>query len=121
MTALGKLAAVTLDAPDPGALAEFYTALTGWKELFASDDFTYIGNSDGSQRLGFQKVTDLEVAGWPSSKKQFHLDFSVSDLGKAEELLLSKGATKPDFQPGGDKWTVLVDPVGHPLCLTTIV
>ena len=30
---------------------------------------------------------------------------------------LELGAGKPGFQPGGDRWTVLTDPSGHPFCL----
>ncbi len=28
------------------------------------------------------------------------------------------GATKPEYQPGADRWRVLTDPAGHPFCLT---
>jgi hypothetical protein len=31
---------------------------------------------------------------------------------------LDLGATKPDHQPGGDTWVVLIDPEGHPFCVT---
>jgi hypothetical protein len=24
---------------------------------------------------------------------------------------------RPDHQPGGDRWRVLLDPAGHPFCL----
>ncbi|USY17364.1 hypothetical protein NE857_18635 [Nocardiopsis exhalans] len=33
-------------------------------------------------------------------------------------MLLGLGAHKPEEQPGGDRWRVLVDPAGHPFCLT---
>jgi hypothetical protein len=35
--------------------------------------------------------------------------------------LLELGAAKPDFQPGEDRWRVLLDPAGHPFCITTLV
>ena len=35
----------------------------------------------------------------------------------AERELLELGATKPADQPG-ETWTVLLDPEGHPFCLT---
>ncbi|MGV9599187.1 VOC family protein [Streptosporangium sandarakinum] len=28
------------------------------------------------------------------------------------------GATRPEFQPGGDDWTVLADPEEHPFCVS---
>jgi predicted enzyme related to lactoylglutathione lyase len=121
MSSIGKLAAVTLDATDPEALAGFYTELTGWQKLFASADFAYIGSEDGSGRLGFQRVTDHVAPAWPSQDKQMHLDFSVEDLDAAEKRLLELGASKPDFQPAPDQWRVLQDPAGHPFCITTLV
>ncbi len=49
-----------------------------------------------------------------------HLDFSVVDLDESVERLKALGATKPDHQPGGEKWVVLIDPVGHPFCVTNM-
>lgn len=121
MSPIGKLAAVTLDATDPEALAEFYTELTGWQKLFSSTDFAYIGSEDGSDRLGFQRVGDHVAPEWPSQDKQMHLDFSVGDLEEAEKRLIELGASKPDFQPAPEKWRVLQDPAGHPFCITTMV
>ncbi|MER6530505.1 VOC family protein [Streptomyces sp. NPDC001508] len=120
MSPIGQLAAVTLDAPDPKALAAFYCDVTGWQTLFASEDFAYIGTPDGSSRIGFQRVESLKKPSWPGDDKQMHLDFSVSDLGEAVERLTALGATKPEHQPGGEKWVVLIDPAGHPFCVTTM-
>jgi hypothetical protein len=41
----------------------------------------------------------------------------VADLPKAVKKVVALGATRPDFQPGGDDWVVLIDPAGHPFCL----
>ncbi|MBZ6128916.1 VOC family protein [Streptomyces olivaceus] len=120
MSPIGQLAAVTLDAQDPKALAEFYSAVTGWQTLFASEDFAYIGTPDGSSRIGFQRVESLEKPSWPGGDKQMHLDFSVGDLDESVERLTALGATKPDHQPGGEKWVVLIDPAGHPFCVTNM-
>ncbi|MFJ4701340.1 VOC family protein [Streptomyces sp. NPDC088768] len=121
MPAIGQLAAVTLDAPDPQALSAFYAGLTGWQTLYASDDFVYIGTPDGAQRLGFQRAAEFRRPSWPGDDKQLHLDFGVADLAEAERELTALGATKPEHQPGGDKWVVLLDPAGHPFCVTTMV
>ncbi|MEU6439341.1 VOC family protein [Streptomyces sp. NPDC047046] len=118
MSPIGQLAAITLDAPDPKALAEFYTAVTGWQSLYASEDFAYIGTPDGSSRIGFQRVGHLKQPAWPGDDKQMHLDFSVSDVDEAVERLTAIGATKPEHQPGAGKWVVLIDPAGHPFCVT---
>ncbi|GAA2545638.1 MULTISPECIES: VOC family protein [Streptomyces] len=118
METVGALAAISLDCRDPKALAEFYGKLTGWKEIFSSENNTYL-MGDSSVRLGFQRVADHTPPSWPDAGKQFHLDFSVPDLDAAEKQVLELGATKPEFQPGGDKWRVYQDPAGHPFCLTT--
>ncbi|WP_431037483.1 VOC family protein [Streptomyces sp. P6-2-1] len=121
MPAIGHLASVTLDAPDPRALASFYSALTGWQTLHASDDFVFIGTPDGAQRLGFQRAAGFRSPSWPGDDKQMHLDFGVADIAVAVRDLTAVGATKPEYQPGGDKWVVLLDPAGHPFCVTTAV
>jgi hypothetical protein len=46
------------------------------------------------------------------------MDLDVDDVAEAVERCLELGASKPDFQPGdGDRWTVLLDPAGHPFCV----
>ncbi|MCM2416770.1 VOC family protein [Streptomyces sp. RKAG293] len=119
MSPIGQLAAVTLDAVEPAALADFYCGITGWKTVFTSEDFAFIASEDGTGKMGFQREADHHAPKWPSQDKQMHLDFSVSDLDEAEKGVLALGATKPDFQPGGDKWRVFADPAGHPFCVTT--
>lgn len=120
MSSIAKLAAVTLDCDDPAALADFYRAVTGWEPLYSGDDFAYLGG-DGDVRLGFQRIPDYTRPEWPGATKQSHLDFGVADLAKAEAQLLELGATLPAFQPGGESWRVLLDPAGHPFCITTAV
>ena len=45
--------------------------------------------------------------------------FRADDLDATEELALELGATKPDHQPGDGRWRILLDPAGHPFCLTS--
>ena len=116
-TALGTLSAVTVDCADPNGLAAFYRKITGWEVVYSDDDYAYLG-SDGAVNLGFQRIADHPRPGWPDSAKQMHLDFRVADLAEAEQELLTLGATRPEFQPGGDKWVVLQDPAGHAFCIT---
>ncbi|WP_331771783.1 VOC family protein (plasmid) [Embleya sp. NBC_00888] len=115
-----KLTAITLDCADPEALAEFYRQATGLGLHPRSDgDFAGLTRADGLF-IGFQRVDDYQPPRWPeqSVPQQIHLDFAVENLGEAEALLLELGATKPEQQPGADKWRVLIDPAGHPFCLT---
>jgi predicted enzyme related to lactoylglutathione lyase len=117
MTGTANLIMVNIDSPDPAALAEFYRKLLGWEVTHSTAEYAMI--SDGSTSVGFGLVEDYQAPEWPNpgGTKQFHFDLGVEDVDKAEELCLAAGATKPDFQPGGERWRVLVDPAGHPFCL----
>lgn len=117
MTAIADLIMVNLDSPDPRAQAEFYQQMLGWEVTHSTDEYAMISN--GSSSIGFGRVAAYEPPAWPdtTAKKRFHLDFSVDDLDKAEERLVAAGASRPDFQPGGEKWRVLTDPAGQPFCI----
>ena len=116
MPALAELTTIVIDCADPGSLAEFYRAVTGWKVTYQDEDSVQLGGG-GPIQLGFQRIVGYRPPGWPDPAKHAHLDLTVSDLDHAVEELLAIGATKPEFQPGGDGWVVLVDPEGHPFCL----
>ncbi|MGW7104327.1 VOC family protein [Streptomyces sp. NPDC054838] len=120
MPPLMKPVAITLDCADPEALAAFYRRATGFEPHERSDaDFAGLTRPDGLF-LGFQRVDGYLAPRWPGQEvpQQIHLDFRVEDLDEAEALLLGWGATKPGCQPDEDKWRVLLDPAGHPFCLT---
>ncbi|WP_327238369.1 VOC family protein [Streptomyces sp. NBC_01317] len=119
MTVQMKLTAVTLDCPDPPALAAFYQQATGLEpHPESSADFAGLKREDGLF-IGFQRVDDYRAPRWPeqSVPQQAHLDFAVEDLDEAEARLVELGAVKPDHQPGKDRWRVFLDPAGHPFCL----
>ncbi|MFE0591255.1 VOC family protein [Micromonospora echinospora] len=114
-----RLCAITLDCPDPLALATFYQQATGLPANPKSDaDFAGLDGADGLF-IGFQRVDDYRAPRWPDQTvpQQFHLDFAVDDLDEAEARLLELGAGRPDHQPDEDRWRVLTDPAGHPFCL----
>jgi catechol 2,3-dioxygenase-like lactoylglutathione lyase family enzyme len=116
-----KLTAITLDCPEPQALAAFYREATGLEfHPDSGDDFAGLTHEDGLF-IGFQRADGYQPPSWPdrSAPQQLHLDFAVDDLDEAEKLLLALGAAKPELQPGGDRWRVFTDPAGHPFCLTT--
>lgn len=115
MTTKAKFLAVTIDCADPRRLAEFYATVLGFEIRYAEDEYAAI--TDGTRDIYFARVPDREPAAWPGPGKQFHLDFRVPDVAKAVQEYLELGATKPGFQPGGDRWTVLADPEGHLFCV----
>ncbi|MFH9571951.1 VOC family protein [Streptomyces sp. NPDC017230] len=115
-----KLAAITLDCPDPSTLAAFYQQATGL-ELHPNTDADFAGlNREDGLFIGFQRVDDYRAPVWPgqSVPQQLHLCFYVADLDEAEARLLELGAGKPDHQPHeAARARVLTDPAGHPFCI----
>jgi hypothetical protein len=112
-----------LDCPEPLVLADFYAKLLGLEVEplgdFAPEDVDWIELLNGDQpTIAFQKVATFVAPTWPEGPvpQQLHLDFAVGDLDDAEQLALSLGATKAEFQPG-ETFRVFLDPVGHPFCI----
>ncbi|MFF5505485.1 VOC family protein [Streptomyces roseolus] len=115
-----KLTAVNLDCADPLALADFYARATGLTPHARSDaDFAALVDGDRLV-LGFQRVADHRPPTWPDGDvpAQLHLDFDVDDLDEAVAALTALGATLPAAQPRPDRWRVLLDPAGHPFCVS---
>ena len=114
-TITAKLDTIVLDGPDPRALAEFYSALTGAPIVSRDDDWWQLA---GSPALAFQLAADHDPPTWPRGGRpqQLHLDFDVPDLDDAEAWVLGLGARKHDHQPG-TTFRVYLDPAGHPFCL----
>ena len=120
MGAIAKLGAISIDTSDPVGLSAFYRELLDLEVLFESDAF--IALKGGPVLIGVQKVDDYQPPAWPDGlPKQLHLELAVSDLDEAETKVLAIGASKPDTQPNPDLWRVLVDPAGHPFCITTLI
>lgn len=119
MTAIARLAAVSLDADDPFSLATFYRELLDVDVFYESDDF--IALKGAGVLLTMQRVADHRVPDWPegTTPKQMHLELAVDDLDRAEADAVAIGARKADTQPSQDRWRVLIDPAGHPFCITT--
>ncbi len=121
MATTPRLFAVTIDCPDPAGLVRFYQAFLGGEPSFASNEDYATLVIDGSVRLDFQRVPNAAPAQWPDpdGPQRLHLDFMVDDLAQTEQHLLGIGAVPADFQPGGERFRVLLDPAGHPFCIAT--
>ena len=114
-----RLGAVSLDCADPASLAAFWAQLLGGEVAFSSDDFVAVKLSH--LWLTAVRVESYVAPTWPDDlvPKQMHLEIAVRDLAASETVALGLGATRGSAQPGGDRWTVMMDPAGHPFCLTT--
>ena len=108
-----RLVGISLDSPDPQRLADFYVALLGGRQLRAKESSVAI-EVPGAVLVA-QKVDGYVPPDWPGTAI-VHLDLTADDLGAAGERALALGATLPE-QPD-PRWRVLLDPAGHPFCLT---
>jgi hypothetical protein len=115
---IARLASIALDCSDPAALANFWVQLVGGEVAFTSDDFCAVKTDRGW--LATVRVEDYRQPSWPDAAvpKQMHLDLAVDDLDKAEAEAIGLGATLAATQPAPDRWRVLLDPAGHPFCLS---
>ncbi|WP_415971883.1 VOC family protein [Rhodococcus sp. 077-4] len=114
---VATLKMVTLDCADPEASATFWSALLGWTVVHAEKDYAMLQGP--SSALGFGRIDDYVPPAWPNvnGTKQFHFDLAVEDLDAAASAAVELGARLPEDQPG-ETWRVLLDPAGHPFCLT---
>ena len=116
--AIGNLASVVLDCDDPAALADFWVQVVGGEIVFRTDEFVAIKTRH--IWLATFRVSNYQPPAWPDEQlpKQLHLDVSVADLDNAQNQALAIGARLPAYQPAPDRWRVLLDPAGHPFCLS---
>jgi hypothetical protein len=110
---------VSLDCADPQQLGEFWAEMLGGEIMFAST--TTVGVRSDWVRLTALKIADYVPPTWPADDvpKQIHLDLAVTELEDAVAEAERLGARVASFQPAPDRWRVLLDPAGHPFCLTT--
>lgn len=114
-----RLGGVSLDGADPGPLGTFWAELLDGEIVYATEDLAVV-------RLAYHLLTAMRVENyvppvWPDgpTPKQAHLDIAVVDLGEAEQRAISLGAERAATQPDPETFVVLLDPAGHPFCLTT--
>ncbi|MFF3327332.1 VOC family protein [Streptomyces sp. NPDC002889] len=116
-----RLLSVDFDCSDPAELARFYGNALGLPVVYSSDDFILLGR-EGSPGLGFIRVADYRRPTWPdpTQGKQAHIELGVDELDAAQARMLALGAVEPPFQPHPDQRRVLLDPAGHPFCISTM-
>lgn len=115
-TQVVKLQMVTLDTAEVAPLAEFWSAALEWPAVAVTDDYAMLQGP--SHALGIGRTPDFQAPKWPDhGHKQFHFDLSADDIEAAVTRLIELGATQPESQPGTG-WVVLLDPAGHPFCVT---
>lgn len=119
--AVASRGVVTMDCADPVVLGAFWAAMLGGEIGFATE--RAVGVRTDWVWLAAMKVDDYVPPTWPDSQvpKQIHLDLAVTDLGAAVAEAEALGATSATVQPDPERHRVLLDPAGHPFCLTTAI
>jgi hypothetical protein len=117
--AIARWRSVALDCTDPTALAAFWAEIVGGEVAFSNDEFVAVKTD--RIWLAAVRVPNYQAPSWPDGEvpKQMHLDLAVDDLDEAEAEALRLGARRAPEQPAPDRWRVLLDPAGHPFCLST--
>ena len=114
-----RFSELVVDSRDPEALAAFWTAVLGYRELSREEGAIEIGPDEGfggpAPTLVFTPVADPTPG-----KRAWHVDVSPTDRDQDAELerLLSLGARPADVgQTGEENWHVLADPEDNEFCL----
>ncbi|WP_456825161.1 VOC family protein [Cellulomonas sp. P5_E12] len=112
-----RFVGVSLDCADPAELAEFYLRLMGGRLLWSRP--TSVGVQVPGLLLTPQRVENYRPPQWPGASI-VHLDLTAGDdLDGPVKRAVALGAKLADPQPD-PRWTVLLDPAGHPFCITTV-
>ncbi|WP_228713679.1 VOC family protein [Prauserella endophytica] len=112
-----RFVGVSLDCADSDELAAFYVGLLGGRLLWSEERSAAV--QVPGLLLVLQRVPDYQPPVWPGTSI-VHLDLSAGEkLAEPEQRALSLGATRAEPQPD-PRWRVLLDPAGHPFCITTL-
>ena len=109
-----------IEAPDPAALARFYSELLDWPIGHEEPGTAIVAGSPEGPYFVFQQAEGFQPPVWPpvegGQRPMMHLDFQVGDLEEAVAEAVALGATLAEHQPQ-ENVRVLFDPAGHPFCL----
>ncbi len=121
MQVISSMIGIAFDCLNANELANFYAELLGLEKTISSDAWAGINTPQGVL-LVFQTVENYVPPVWPwkegEQQQMAHIDFKVDDLPAAVEHALKCGAKKAEEQYY-DTSTVMIDPAGHPFCLST--
>jgi hypothetical protein len=114
-TMAARFTELVVDAVDPDALAEFWSAVLGWPAHVDQDGDVEIADPSGAlPTILFARVPEPKTI-----KDRLHIDVSPVGCDQQEELarLLDLGARPVDVGQGDVSWVVLADPEGNEFCL----
>lgn len=114
-----RVGAIALDCEDPSSLAGFWASLLDGEVVVDLSHFAAVRLP--ALWITAQRVEGHRRATWPDGDvaKQIHLDLAVDDLAATCARAIELGARLADVQPSAERYLVMIDPAGHPFCLTT--
>jgi catechol 2,3-dioxygenase-like lactoylglutathione lyase family enzyme len=91
-----------IEAPDPSALAAFYSQLLGWNFVHEEQGTAILAAPEGSIYVVFQQAAGYERPVWPPEggrqRPMMHFDFQVADLDAGVAEAAALGATLAEHQ-----------------------
>ncbi|GHU35097.1 hypothetical protein FACS1894105_03120 [Clostridia bacterium] len=112
---------ISIDCLNPERTRDFYSELFGFEKRTMYNCPAVIADN-GLVILFMGCDFDYIPPIWPeepgTQQKQMHFDFGVDDLPSAVKKALRLGALCADEQYNSENLTVMLDPEGHPFCLT---
>jgi hypothetical protein len=110
-----RVVAVSLDCPDHRELARFYVRLLDGTLLWTHEKSAAV--ESGGMVLVLQRSEDYQPPVWPGASV-VHLDLpGDAQVDELERRAVALGARPAATQPDS-RWRVLLDPAGHPFCIT---
>ncbi len=114
-----RIQCVNIDAHDPAAQAEWWSAALGWRITDHDDDEYVLEPPAGSPEDGV--VPDLLFIKVPEDKtvkNRLHLDLRPTDQAAEVARFEQLGARRVDVGQSADvTWVVLADPEGNEFCI----
>ena len=117
-----RLQAITVDAHDPRALAEFWAEVLGWKIGEGGNEIeVWIERELGDPKnTGFPDILFLKNSDVKSVKNRLHLDLRPDDQDAEVRHLEKLGAKRIEIGQSADpdtSWVVMADPEGNEFCV----
>jgi glyoxalase superfamily protein len=112
---------VTFDCAEPGALARFWAAVTGYSIIEEREDYAALAAPD---QRGVRRILFFQVPEPKTEKSRMHVDLASREPESEIERLRSLGASlvdsadSPMWRTGhGTRWVVMRDPEGNEFCI----
>jgi predicted enzyme related to lactoylglutathione lyase len=117
-----RLQAITVDAHDPRALAEFWAEVLGWKIGEGVNEIeVWIERELGDPKnTGFPDILFLKNSDVKNVKNRLHLDLRPDDQDAEVRRLEKLGAKRIEIGQSADpdtSWVVMADPEGNEFCV----